>query len=167
LSNVFIVKINIKVIQVELRQVAINLLQEGWKQDRIASFLQVSQASISNWKRAYKKQGKQGLQPLVQSGRPARLSANEKEELKESLNAGAEACGFRGNFWTQKRVSRLIEEKFSVQIKPRQCGNILKELNYVLKLPQLKSYEQDAQKVEEWKTEKLTEIKKKQKPVMP
>jgi Transposase and inactivated derivatives len=155
------------VIQVEIRQVAINLLKQGWKQERVASFLQVSQASISNWKKAYEKQGEAGLQPIPQSGRPASLNASEKEQLKQHLKAGAEACGFRGNFWTQKRVSRLIKEQFSVTLKPRQCGNILKELNYVLKLPQLKSYEQDAQKVEEWKTETIPEIKKKQKNVMP
>ena len=92
------------------------------------------------------------------------MSLAQKEELKDFLDAGAEQGGFIGNFWTQKRVSRLINEKFSIEITPRHCGNILKDLGYILKIPQTKSYEQNPEKVEEWKTEKIPEIKKSHRP---
>lgn len=143
-----------------VRKIAIKLLKEGWKQTKIAAFLDVSQGSISNWKTAYENQGIEGLKSTPIPGRPSRLTNAQKEQLKSYLDDGAEAIGFTGNFWTQKRVSSLITEKFSVEIKPRQCGNILRELNYVLKLPQTKSYEQDLEKVEAWKTETIPEIKK-------
>ena len=58
------------------------------------------------------------------------------------------------------RIGRLISEKISTEITPRHCGNILKELDYILKIPQTKSYEQSSEKIEEWKTEKIPEIKK-------
>lgn len=142
------------------RKTAIKLLKEGWSQIRIAEFIGVHQSSISRWKKWYSIKGYDGLKSSTHSGRPSRLIASQKQELDELVNAGAESCGFIGNFWTQKRISRLIKEKFSVEIKPRQCGNILKELGYLLKIPQTKSYEQNPEKVEEWKAEKIPEIKK-------
>lgn len=160
-------KLSKKDLKAKVRKLAVDLLEEGWKQNKIAAFLGISQPSVSNWKNTFKKEGIEGLKTVPQIGRPSRLNDAQKEQLKTYLNEGAEASGFTGNFWTQKRVSRLIKEKFSVKIKPRQCGNILKELNYVLKLPQTKSYEQDLEKVETWKTETIPEIKKKLKNEMP
>lgn len=149
------------------RKIAIKLLDEGWSQKKIASFLEVNQSSISNWKKAFEKEGEEGLKSIPQSGRIPRLNEAQKEELKTAIDKGAEAIGFVGNFWTQKRISSLLKDEFSVELKPRQCGNILKEINYVLKLPQTKSYEQKPEEVEKWKTETIPEIKKKQKNVMP
>jgi transposase len=137
-----------KDLKTKTRKIAIDLLNEGWNQSKVANFLGVSQGSISNWKNAFEKQGLEGLKAVPNTGRPSRLNKAQKEQLTIYLNQGAEAMGFTGNSWTQKRVSRLIAEKFSIEIKARQCGNILKELDYVLKLPQTKSYEQDLEKVE-------------------
>ena len=143
------------------RRTAIKLLKEGWKQSKIANFLSVNQSTISRWKKWYKNKGYDGLKPALHSGRPPLISLSQKEALKGFIDSGAEQYGFTGNFWTQKRISRLINEKFSIEITPRHCGNILKELDYILKIPQTKSYEQNPEKVEEWKTEKIPEIKKK------
>jgi len=143
------------------RKTAIKLLKEGWTQTKIAKFLNVDQSTISRWNKWYRAKGYDGLKPAVHSGRPPLLSLTQKEELKDFIDDGAEQCGFIGNFWTQKRVSRLVKEKFSIEITPRHCGNILRDLGYVLKIPQTKSYEQNLEKVEEWKTEKIPEIKKK------
>jgi len=100
-------------------------------------------------------------------GKPSSLNAGQKETLCECLDEGAEAHNFEGNFWTQKRVSRLIKEKFSIELKPRTCGDLLKKLEYRLKIPQLKSYDQNPEKVKEWKEETIPEIKKKHKSVKP
>ena len=143
------------------RRTAIKLLKEGWSQIRVGNFLSVDQSTISRWKKWYDSKGYDGLKAATHSGRPPRLNAAQKSQLDGFLEEGAEQCGFIGNFWTQKRISRFIQEKFSVSLKPRQCGNLLKELGYLLKVPQTKSYEQNQEKVEEWKTEKIPEIKKK------
>ena len=143
------------------RRTAIKLLKEGWTQSKIANFISVDQSTISRWKKWYNTKGYDGLKPALHSGRPPLISLPQKEELKRFIDSGAEQFGFTGNFWTQKRISRLIHEKFSIEITPRHCGNILKSLDYILKIPQTKSYEQNPEKVEEWKTEKIPEIKKK------
>ena len=143
------------------RKTAIKLLKEGWTQTKVANFLSVDQSTISRWKKWYSIKGYEGLKPAVHSGRPPLLNLAQKEELKSFIDKGADQYGFIGNFWTQKRVSRLIKEKFSIELTPRHCGNILRDLGYILKIPQTKSYEQNPEKVKAWKTETIPEIKKK------
>lgn len=149
-----------------IRKIAIKLLDEGWSQKKIATFLEVDQSSISRWKKAFEQEGEAGLKSTPQSGRIPRLKESQKDSLKTAIDKGAEEAGFVGDFWTQKRIKRLIKEEFKVDFQPRHCGNILKGINYVLKIPQTKSYEQKPEEVEKWKTETIPEIKKKQKSVM-
>lgn len=142
------------------RQKAIELLESGWTQKKVAQAYGVNQSTVSTWKTAYKKKGLSGLVIKKYPGKQPRLNKNQEEQLKKYLNQGASSFGFIGNFWTQKRVSRLILEQFSVILKPRSCGDLLKRLNYSLKKPQLKSYDQNPEKVRVWKKEKIVEIKK-------
>ena len=141
---------------------AIELLEQGWTQQRIADAYGVSQGTVSHWKRHHDEQGDPGLLIKTYPGKQSRLNDFEKEQLRAYLDQGAQHQGFTGDFWTQKRVSRLIKEKFSVELRPRSCGDLLKALGYSLKKPQLKSYQQKPEKVKEWKEEKIPEIKKSQ-----
>lgn len=138
------------------------LLEQGWTQDRIATAYGVSQSTVSHWKRAYAEQGVSGLRIKTYPGKQSRLNDSQKEQLKIYIDQGAQKHGFIGDFWTQKRVSRLIREKFRIELKPRSCGDLLKTLDYSLKKAQLKSYQQHPEKVKEWKEEKIPEIKKSQ-----
>lgn len=156
-------KSSLKELKEYRRLEAVRLLEQGWKQKKVAEFLEVSQGSVSNWRRKYEASGKEGLKAKRQTGKPPRLNETQKEQLKVFLDQGATACGFEGDFWTHKRVSRLVLEKFDVILKPRMCGYLLKALGYVLKKPQLRSYQQKPEKVLEWKKEKIPEIKKKPK----
>jgi transposase len=146
---------------------AIELLDKGWTQQQVAEAFGVSQGTVSTWKIGYQKYGASALSIKLYPGHPSKLSTAQKEQLKLYLDEGAQAHGFEGNFWTQKRVSRLIWDKFSIELKPRSCGDLMYALEYKLKKPQLKSYDQNPDKVAVWKEETLPEIKKKQKNEMP
>lgn len=146
----------------ERRFRAIELLKSGWSQQKVADAYGVTQGVVSQWSTLHKKQGEQGLVLKSPPGKSSSLTDTQKQSLCEYLDEGAEAHGFQGNFWTQKRVSRLIKEQFCIDLKPRTCGDLLKALGYTLKVPQLKSYDQKPEKVKEWKEEKIPEIKKSQ-----
>jgi len=144
----------------ERRFRAMELLKSGWKQKQVADAYGVTQGTISQWKTSYEKHGEEGLLIKSPPGTSSSLTDIQKQTLCDCLDEGAEAHGFQGNFWTQKRVSRLILEQFSIELQPRTCGDLIKVLGYTLKIPQLKSYDQNPQKVKEWKEEKIPEIKK-------
>lgn len=142
------------------RKRAIELLAQGWKQTRIAEALGVTQGAVSQWKSRYSKEGANCWQDKPIPGAPPRLSNEEEDRLGLLIKEGAQAYGFQGDFWTQKRVSRLVKEVFDKELGPKQCGRILKKLGFTRQKPQKRSYHQKEEKVRQWKEEELPAIKK-------
>lgn len=142
------------------RQRGIELLNQGWKQTQIAEALGVTQGAVSQWKKRLKQEGQVCWQDKPIPGPPSKLSTEQEQVLRQLIIQGAAAFGFEGQFWTYKRVSRLIDEQFGVQLSPRQCGRILKKLDLTRQKPQRRSYKQDPQQVQQWKEEQLPDLKK-------
>jgi len=144
------------------RKRAIDLLKKGWKQSQIAETLGVSQGAISQWKKRYELEGTSFWEDKPILGTPAKLATAEEQELKDIILEGAAAFGFQGDFWTYKRVSRVILERFQKELSPKQSGRILKKLEMSRQKPQLISNSQNSQEVKQWKEERLPALKKKQ-----
>lgn len=145
------------------RKRAIDLLKQGWKQSRIAKALGVTQGAISTWKKRYESEGASCWEDKPIPGAPSKLSESQEVELKSIVDSGAEAYGFQGDFWTYKRVSRVIKESFNIDLSPKQSGRILKRLNFTRQKPQRQSNSQNPEEVERWKTQDLPTLKKSQK----
>lgn len=142
------------------RKRAIELLEKGWKQQQIAEALGVSQGAVSQWKKRYAKEGIGCWRDKPIPGAPARLSHEQEQQLIEVVLKGAEPYGFQGEFWTHKRVSRVVKEVFDLDLGPKQCGRILHKWNLTRQKPQRRSYHQKAEAVAEWKQERLPKLKK-------
>lgn len=142
------------------RKRAIGLLKTGWKQKQIAEALDVSQGAVSQWKKRYELEGSACWKDKFIPGAPAKLSAEDEQALKKLILNGAVAWGFEGEFWTHKRVSRLILEQFQKELSPKQCGRILKKLELTRQKPQLHSKSQKPEEVKQWKEERLPALKK-------
>jgi transposase len=94
------------------RRRAWELHQQGWTQPHIAHALAVTQGAISQWLRQAHLQGVAALRDHSAPGAPARLTSDQHALLAALLLEGAAAHGFRGNVWTSKRVTQLIQEQF-------------------------------------------------------
>lgn len=116
-------------------------------QGRISQILENDQAPLSEG---------------VYLGAPCKLSSNQQKKLKAYLDEGAESQGYEGEIWTSKRVKLLIQDKFKINYHPHHIPRLLKRLNYSLQVPKKEDYRRDPAAVENWKTEKIKEIKKKQ-----
>jgi len=68
-----------------------------------------------------------------------------------------------GDLWTRKRVGAVIERLFGQKYDPSQIGRILKKAGWSKQKPQVKAGQQKPEKVREWKEERLSALKKKQK----
>lgn len=101
-------------------------LKKGKKQSEITLALSV----------AYKASGKK-----KKKKRP-KMTKAQKTQLHSILYSGAEAYGFQGDFWTEKRVSRVIKESFNIKMSAKKSKKILKKL--CLKKPKYKSDNQNA-----------------------
>src|SRR5258708_9649003 len=83
---------------------ALKLSEHGWRQNKIAEALGVSEGAVSQWLKKAKMQGAEALRHQPPPGRPSKLSADQWEQLPVLLAKGPEAFGFRGQVWTTERV---------------------------------------------------------------
>jgi len=96
------------------RMEAAKKLLEGVRPSRVAATFGVSRASASRWHRAIKSGGVESLRKHVASGRPSRLTLEQKWQIGNWVVLGPAASGQSGDHWTAARLSRLIKERFGI-----------------------------------------------------
>ena len=110
--------------------------------------------------------GKEALKTKPRSGRPPKLSEEQRsEKLPSLLEKGPEHFGFRGDVWTRKRVREVIKEEFRVEYDVSQVGRILVGSGGVAKNPTTapidhRSDKRDEEAIEKWKEQEWPRIKK-------
>src|ERR1700693_5868671 len=112
------------------RMRAWELKQQGEKQKDIAAALGVTEGAVSQWIHKAHQQGPEALRHQPPPGAQPRLTAEQRAQLPDLLEQGAEAFGFRGQVWTTARVAQLIKVQFGVQYTPTHCGRLLRALHY-------------------------------------
>ena len=88
--------------------------QQGYKQQAIADALGLTQGAVSYIIKRAKAGGMTALHHHKSPGAPARLSAEQKQQLLAALAQGAEAHGFHGDVWTTERIAQFIAQRFGV-----------------------------------------------------
>lgn len=145
----------------ERRAEGVRLLQSGkMSQVQIAQHLGVSEATISKWKKVLEESGPDGLQSRKASGRPAKLSVAQQEQLVEKLKKGALAAGFPTEQWTQARVKKVIEQEFGVHYHRDYISRLLKGLGWSVQKLDPRAIERDEELIQAWLKQDWPRIKK-------
>ena len=148
----------------QLRLLAANLFDQQMSPKDIANVLGVDDQSVRRWRRAYLKEGRQVLALRRSSGRPIKLSAEQKQQLVELLKCEPKAYGIDAYLWTTKLIARLILEKFGVTHHHDHVGVILHELGWSPQIPTRRAKERDEQRISDWRDKTWMEIEKKVEP---
>lgn len=96
----------------------------------IAELLGVSVKTVGNWLKRFLVHGLSGLrgQPYRGRGRPAKLTREQKRQVRAWVEAGPEANGFDCGVWNAALVAELIWRRFGVRYNPRYLSSLLKRL---------------------------------------
>ena len=143
-----------------LRRRCVELDQQGWKQVSIAQALGLTQGWVSRTLSKYRQQGPQALAWRKPAGAAARLTDEQLSQLVEALNKGAEHHGFAGQVWTRPRVNEVIKKLFGISYDVSQVGRLLKKVGWTRQKPQRLARQQNPQRVEQWRQERLPDLKK-------
>src|SRR5690242_9672740 len=76
------------------RNLAVNLLDQGMQPAAVAKAMNVSAQTVRAWRRAYLAGGRRALVSRKPSGRPPRLSFEQRQRLAEMLLLKPNECGF-------------------------------------------------------------------------
>jgi len=137
------------------------LLKAGkLSQAEIARQVGVSRATISEWAKTVKDEGRRGLHRRKAIGGVSKLTEAQKQKLKRLLDRGALACGFETDRWTLQRVAKLIEREFKVGYHPNYLNRLLANLGFSQQMPMPQAIEQDQELVRAWLEQDLHRVKK-------
>lgn len=137
------------------------LQQQGWKQNKIAEALGVSEGAVSQWLARVRTEGVEGLRSRTSPGAPARLSAEQVAHLPALLARGAPAFGFIGDVWTRARVAEVIKREFGVTYHPDHVGRLLRAAGWSVQKPVEQATQRDEAALAAWREERWPAIKKK------
>lgn len=142
------------------RRIAGRLLLEGRSVAEVARIVGVSWTSAKRWKTAVNEGGIEALAAKPQTGRPPRLSLQQKEKLVCLLVRGALAAGFSTDVWSCPRVAQLIERHFGVKYHKDYVWFVLRDLGWSCQMPQHRDRKQDPQAVKRFRERDWPRIKK-------
>jgi transposase len=139
---------------------ALELSQLGWKQKDIATALGVTKGAVSQWLKWVREGGIEALRRRKAPGAPPKLTSQQRAQLPELLGRGAQSFGFRGDLWTQPRVTELVRRQFGVSYHPSQVGRILRACGWSRQKPVHRASQRDEAAIQRWRDEEWPRIKK-------
>lgn len=139
---------------------AVSLLKKDLWPGEIAKRLGVDRRSVHRWLRAYREQGADGLTSVPASGRPPKLTADNREALSQMLLQGATAFGYPTDLWTSPRVTDLIRRRFRVRYHPHHISRLLRSLGFSPQKPERRARERDEVAIRGWVKTQWPRVKK-------
>ena len=139
---------------------AMALLEQGWSQAEVAERFGVTQGAVSQWKKAYQRDGPAGVKARPHPGPKPKLSAKQREQLAALLLKGAEAHGYRTGLWTLSRVAEVIQKRFGVSYDISGVWHVLHKLGWSCQKPERRARERDEDAIAQWRRRDWPRIKK-------
>lgn len=136
------------------------LAQQNWKQCEIARALGVTEGAVSQWLTRARAEGKDALRSHPAPGPQPKLTADQRAQLPDLLARGAEAFGFRGDVWTTKRVTAVIERTFGVHYHPAHVSRLLRALQWSPQQPIERATQRKEEAIQTWTDERWPTLKK-------
>ena len=86
--------------------------------------------TLRDWVHRFNECGPDGLVNAKSPGRPSKLSAEQKEELRQLVEAGPDPQVHGVVRWRCVDLKRVLGERFAVDLSEVSLGRILKQLGY-------------------------------------
>jgi transposase len=132
----------------------------GFSDAQIARQLGVTRGAVSKWHAAWRHGGTARLAARPKTGRPARLSAAQWQQLAEVIERGARATGFETERWTLRRIAAVIARRFGVHYHAHYLERPLKAHGFSVQRPSTRARERDEYVIARWSTRDWAALKK-------
>ena len=143
----------------EERLSACEALENGISADDITKVLKVSRASVFEWQKTYREKGADGLRTKKTRGPKAKLDDGQLSQLYRLIVGNdPRQLSFGLALWTRGMIQELIFRQFGIRLSIVSVGNVLSKLGMSPQRPLYRSYEQDPEKVTEWKEKTFPQI---------
>lgn len=142
------------------RRRIIAFLKRNLSLHEIARRIGCHASSVLRWRNAFRSKGPEGLKPKPASGRPPKLSWQQKQRLVRLLAQGAVAHGYRTELWTTQRIADLIEQRLGVRYHRNHVGKLLHRVGWSHQKPERRAIEREEAAIQTWKQTVWPRVKK-------
>ncbi len=87
-------------------------------------------------------------------GPPPKLTAEQRAQVPLLLARGAEAYGFTGAVWTQRRIAAVLRRELGVRYHPASLTRLLRQIGWSPQQPQTRATQRDEAIIRAWCTER-------------
>lgn len=116
------------------RVFTVNMVLSGLPPSQICEMAGVTKQAITGWVKLADEQGFDALKSKERSGRPSKLTKEQKASIDAALNSDPNKYGFK--VWDGPSLSKHIQKEFGLDISVRQCQRLFHQLGYSLIRPQ-------------------------------
>jgi len=150
--------------RVVLRLQAVRLSLQGHTAPDIAKLLGAERTCVYDWICAWNEHQLEGLKEGYRSGRPARLTAPQRERIFDIVESGPIAYGFTTGIWTSPLLQHVIHEEFEVTYHPGHVRKLLQDLGCSVQRPTSRLVRADPREQNKWVRYTYPNLKKKRPP---
>jgi transposase len=145
----------------ERRLRAAELFEQDVIPAEVARRVGVSHQSVSDWRAAWRRSGRDGLLGAGRAGRLPKLSRDQLVQVERELIKGAEANGYPNDVWTLQRVAEMIERVTGVSYHPAHVWSILRQgLKWSWQRPARRATERNDEAIHQWVKNRWPALKK-------
>jgi transposase len=137
---------------------AILAVMHGQQIEDVALTLQLCPKTVSEWVRLFVCYGPKGPKRQRPTGRPAKLTKEQKRQLADLIDAGPAQAGFPGACWRSPMIQELISQRFGVYYNVFYIAQLLKNLGFSYQKAAFVSDHLDEVKRQEWRTQTWPQI---------
>jgi transposase len=134
------------------------MLTKGFSFQFVAELWCTSERTLYNWLYGFLAQGMDSFHIVKRSGRPSSLTRDQKEILKDIIDAGPEKYGFSVACWNSAMIKEVIQKEFKVSYNRHYVCALLRNLGYSYQKGKFTPDKADLLERELWSTKTWPEI---------
>ena len=142
------------------RILAVELYDEGKQVHEIMPIVKAAESTIYQWIQRAAREGKDALIRTYKTRAP-KLGVDQRAQLAQKLDEGAQAHGHDDARWTSTRVRDLILAEFGVRYHISTVSALLGEMGFSWQKPETRELRRDEGAIETWVKQTWPEVEKK------
>ena len=112
------------------RLLALAAVYDGMDREQAARIGGMDRQTLRDWVHRFNEHGPDGLINVKPTGRPSKLSVEQKEALRQLVEAGPDLQLHGVVRWRCVDLKRVVGERFAVDLSEVSLGRVLKQLGY-------------------------------------
>ncbi len=93
-----------------------------------ARAVSVNESAVRKWHAAYRAEGAEGLRTRERSGRPAKLTHNDRERLQHALTQSPQTFGFGGDTWTARALNQYLQRHSATRVSDWTIWSLMRDI---------------------------------------